>query len=548
MKTEKISTTIILAATQHMPVSGYDSHMLPIRGKPCIAWVIDEFYQKDNVVLVLDKNNTKVMDYIEHRYPEIKIVGVTEEDEINKYHMFSILNSLNAGLSKVKENETSLKIVLGDTLCRTGGYNNFASDMILVSEDFDSSDRWCLVETNENNQAKEFYDKKPNLPTKGKFAVVGYYQLNDVKLLKNIVDKCIEAKKKQISDVLSEYMKIHAITCNKVENWFDLGHRAGIIKAQNNFFNSRDFNSLYTNQITGTITKISSKIQKLRDEYDWYKNLPDELKVLSPRPIGFEENLNDAALTMEMYGYPALSELFILGNLSIEEWKLIIKRLFEVHQVFEKHKGNLDKENFYDLYLHKTWQRLKDLREQNPYWEKMWQYDDIIVNGQKYKNIRFFETKLVQKIDELVQSVDVSVMHGDYCFSNILFDTNSFLCRLIDPRGRLHDQTIYGDSRYDIAKLRHSVVGGYDYAVHGLFELVEKGNEFTVANNYPDFQEKLTDYFDEMTEQFGYDSAQIKLIEALLFTSMIPLHKDSMERQKLFYLKAVKKLNELFEE
>ena len=112
----------------------------------------------------------------------------------------------------------------------------------------------------------------------------------------------------------------------------------------------------------------------------------------------------------------------------------------------------------------------------------------------------------------------------------------------------MHDQTIYGDPRYDIAKLRHSVVGGYDYAVHGLFELVEKGNEFTVANNYPDFQEKMTDYFDEMTEQFGYDTTQIKLIEALLFTSMIPLHKDSMERQKLFYLKAVKKLNELFEE
>ena len=180
-------------------------------------------------------------------------------------------------------------------------------------------------------------------------------------------------------------------------------------------------------------------------------------------------------------------------------------------------------------------------------WKKLWQYETIILNGKTYKKIRYFEKKLNEAIEHLIQTVKPTVMHGDYCFSNILFDTNSFLCKLIDPRGRLHDQTIYGDPRYDIAKLRHSVVGAYDYAVHGLFRLTEEKNNFIVTDNYPVFQDKLTSYFDKMVIQFGYQLDEIKLIEALLFTSMIPLHKDSMERQKLFYLKAVLKINDIFE-
>ena len=139
-------------------------------------------------------------------------------------------------------------------------------------------------------------------------------------------------------------------------------------------------------------------------------------------------------------------------------------------------------------------------------------------------------------------------MHGDYCFSNILFDMNSFICRLIDPRGRIHDQTIYGDPRYDIAKLRHSVVGGYDFIVHGLFNLNEKENCFEIKKTQPYFQTQLTQIFDEYTIKYGYNLDEIKLIEALLFTSMIPLHKDNIQRQKVFYLIAVEKINNIFKE
>lgn len=538
---------IVLAAKSEEDEAVYNTQMRPVRGKPALAWVVESITSEKNIIVVLNKNNTKAQDFLSKKYPFVMIKLVDFAKEMENYNNISILNSLNRGLEAIQEDVSNSKvsIVLGDTLCK---YDNSEKikDLIVVSSDYTESSRWCLVESDLDNNAVKFCDKEQNVP-KDKKALVGYYQFSDISLLKSLTVELLRNKKTQISDLLYLYMKSHPIACVNALEWFDLGHKSGVIKAQNHFFNSRGFNSLIADPILGTITKSSSKKQKLADEYEWYLNLPNELKVLSPRIVSFEEKAEQSFLTMEMYGYPALSELYILSRLSIEEWELIIRRLFDVHKLFEKYTTEMDQENFYDLYLHKTWQRLKEQQEQDPYWKKLWKYEYLVINGKKYKNIRFFEMELNNKIEQLVDSVKVTIMHGDYCFSNILFDMNSFLCRVIDPRGRMREQTIYGDSRYDIAKLRHSVVGGYDYAVHGLFSLREDENTFEITNNYPSFQDKITSFFDKTVVDYGYDLKEIKLIEALLFASMIPLHKDNMERQKVFYLKAVKKINELFE-
>lgn len=541
-----MSNVVILAGFNHMMSSSYNSQMLPIRGKPALSYVIDEFYNKDNIILVLNKNNITTYEYISKRYPCVQIEQIDEDEETKKYKSFSILNSLFKGISHKTINDNFVKVVLGDTLCYVK--NECKEDLILVSNDFISSSRWCLVDVDKNGFVKNFYDKQNDLDMNDKKAVVGYYQFTDLKLLKNICENKLFSGYKQISDVLHEYNEIHNINIKETSTWFDLGHKTGIIKAQNTLFNSRDFNSLHSNSLIGTITKTSKKKQKLKDEYNWYNNLPTELKLLTPRIVDFAEDEENVSITMEMYGYPALSELFILGNLSIEEWELIVEKLFKIHKVFEKYKGTLSKKDFEDLYFNKTWNRLDDLYNQHCYWKELYNYKNIFINNKEYKNISFFEEKLNKKIKNLIDTATSSIIHGDYCFSNILFDSNSFIFRFIDPRGRLKEQTIYGDPRYDIAKLRHSVVGGYDYTVHGLYSLKEDKNRFEISNNYPLFQKQLDDYFDKMVIYFGYNLEEIKLIEILLFMSMIPLHKDDMNRQKVFYLKAVKKINELFGE
>lgn len=369
-----------------------------------------------------------------------------------------------------------------------------------------------------------------------------------MKNIKNITKKAIAKKQKQISDVLAEYKNTYKIKTIDAPVWYDFGHKSGLTQAQNSLFNSRDFNNISSDIISGTITKSSTKKEKIADEYAWFINLPKDLQILTPRVLSYKENELFSKLTMEMYGYPSLSEQFILGNLNIEELDLIIEKLFEIHKLFEQYQGNLNIEYFYDLYLHKTWDRISDLKKQNKYWETMWNFSEIFINNHPYKNLFYFENKINNAIKDLLKNIRITIMHGDYCFSNILFDMNSFICRLIDPRGRIHEQTIYGDPRYDIAKLRHSVVGGYDFIVHGLFNLSEKENYFKIKRTQPYFQDQLTQIFDDYTVKYGYNLYEIKLIEALLFASMIPLHKDNMQRQKVFYLTAVEKINNIFEE
>ena len=536
--------TIIVAARNQLPDTDYNSQMLPIRGKPALTWVIEDYVLDNRVIVVLNKKNILLRNYLRKRYPTVELIELDFDEQLQQYKSYSVLTSLNAGLMVVKE-KIGVRVVLGDTLCRY--ISDLSNDVILVSNDFVSSERWCLIEEDTSNQLKTFYDKQPNLDITGKKAVVGYYQFSDISLLKKIVIDVISSGKSQMSNVLELYNKIINIECVEAKVWFDLGHKAGVIKAQNYFYDSREFNCLTANPIEGTIIKTSSKRQKLADEYAWYNSMPKNLQTLVPRCFDYSEQVNKASFKMELYGYPALSELFILGDLSIEEWTLILKRLFEVHSLFEKYTSTIDKTNFYDLYMNKTWQRLNELKNQDMYWEKLWNYKYIVINNQKYKNIMNYEEQLKMEIEKLVDSSKVTIMHGDYCFSNILFDTNSFVCKLIDPRGRLQEQSIYGDPRYDIAKIRHSAVGGYDFAVHGLFTLKENKNYFYISDNYPLFQDKLTKIFDNLTIEFGYNVKEIQLIEALLFATMIPLHKDCIERQKLFYLKAVKKINEYFE-
>ncbi|MDF4350792.1 capsular biosynthesis protein, partial [Vibrio parahaemolyticus] len=87
----------------------------------------------------------------------------------------------------------------------------------------------------------------------------------------------------------------------------------------------------------------------------------------------------------------------------------------------------------------------------------------------------------------------LNVMHGDLCFSNILYDFRAKKIKVIDPRGITPEgvKTIYGDLKYDLAKLSHSILGLYDYIIAGYFSVDIKGREIKfdiIKQNRSDIQ------------------------------------------------------------
>ncbi|MCB0337045.1 MAG: aminoglycoside phosphotransferase family protein, partial [Bdellovibrionales bacterium] len=145
---------------------------------------------------------------------------------------------------------------------------------------------------------------------------------------------------------------------------------------------------------------------------------------------------------------------------------------------------------------------------------------------------------MLEQLDTLVDNtilesnIPFTVIHGDFCASNILFDPKTRIVKLLDPRGSFGKQSIYGDPRYDLAKLMHSFCGNYDFITSDRFRLLwdQHSIEYTIwDSNYHQvvrslFQSKLSQTYPEYLEA-------TETIQALLFTSMIPLHADHFNRQ-----------------
>ena len=68
----------------------------------------------------------------------------------------------------------------------------------------------------------------------------------------------------------------------------------------------------------------------------------------------------------------------------------------------------------------------------------------------------------------------ISFIHGDFCFSNILFKNigEKTSVKLIDPRGSFGKFLNMGDMYYDLAKLRHSLNGAYEYIIYDKFKIL----------------------------------------------------------------------------
>ncbi|MFN7310272.1 MAG: sugar phosphate nucleotidyltransferase, partial [Vampirovibrionales bacterium] len=262
-----IKHTLILAAKSQSNEDTYHTQMLPIRGKPAIAWVIESIEDKQHIVVVLNQDNQKVEKYLQSKYPFVQIVKTPFDNQ--KTQQLSILSSLQTGVDALNAQEDGvLQVILGDTLCQFDALES-KRDFIVVSPDFKDAKRWCLVDMDEQHHAKAFYDKK-NVSPEHKKAVVGVYQFSDLPCLRQSLENALDASATELSDVLLRYGLNHPLTCVEARTWFDFGHKSGIIKAQTHFYNARDFNTLSVDSVRGVLTKSSSKIQKLEDEYLWY--------------------------------------------------------------------------------------------------------------------------------------------------------------------------------------------------------------------------------------------------------------------------------------
>ena len=304
----------------------------------------------------------------------------------------------------------------------------------------------------------------------------------------------------------------------------------------------------YFNQIDvkdGTVHKISRDQKKLKAEYNWLSEvnrIRPELSRYIPRGLSYHEGGETSELTMKYYPEGDLGQRYLKETDNaqvqkvIEDCISILKDIFSIGMTTPNSSVVL---SLMKVYVSKTIDRLMN----NPF-----RSYSLNINGKDYE--RIFSARRMKKLVDRCISLAFScpyvcLIHGDFFFSNILKDGEGF--KVIDPRGDFGGLSIYGDPRYDLAKLRHSINGGYDYIINEEYTLKASEDEHTVTLSIP-FKtdvDRNTEFFDNLvTKEFGFEIEDIKLIEALLFLTMIPLHSDDRKRQLAFMAIAQMKLEE----
>ena len=516
------------------------SGLIPLNGKPVIFRIIDKLLDEGikKISITVGYKKEILEKIVSEQYEnKCKIEFITTE--FDKPPGNSIKTAMNFCIEK------ELLVVLGDTLIE----NNFLElvnkrkNFVITSQEFGDTKNWCII-TKKNGIVDGIFDKKEIDKNEDHHALVGCYFFNDVNMLKKILSGFDSEKKLEISIIIEKLKEEEQIITELAQKWHDVGHLENYFSTKQFVLKTRYFNSLQFDDLGENVVKTSKNNVKLINEINWYKNIPKEILELVPNIIDSSIS-NNPFIKLEYVKHPTLSELWLYSDFTSEFWKKIIHDLLDIIQIFKKHKENVTEEEYYSIYFQKTVDRINELIKNNKIFEEIFDKEYISINGKKLKNWPLIIDLIEQKIAGIYNKNDNCLIHGDLYFSNILYDSENRKYKLIDPRG-LWGNKMSGDIKYDIAKIRHSIAGGFDTITNGLYTVTyEKTNGIDINVFQPENYQIICKELDTEIKKY-WDLDKIKMIEGLLFISMLPLHEDNFERQLAFFSIGIKRLNEIF--
>ena len=460
--------------------------MLPVQNKRLykhqIELIRNQFGYDEKIVISLP-NSYRIDEYDINRINELnaEVVKVDENLSLGESIVFILSNI---------ENDV-LYILHGDTL-----FSNLSKELNICSVGKpDAFYNWTYTDFNFNKVYTGFFS----------------FKSTDF-LLKNLV------KHNCNFNYAMRVLKLKEI---ELEGWLDFSLTSTYYRSISKFTTQRAFNDLSITEYS--VTKSSEDIVKMQAESNWLTSIPAQLKKYAPQVY----NKTKDSYTIEYLYNSSLANIFVFGNLDVNSLKSILDKCTEYINLEQQYKPDARIDTNY-LYTEKTLSRLSYLNLDENY----------SINGVKVGSIRDIIEDLDTHIDKDCYKYN-SIMHGDLCFSNILYDSRSNHIKLIDPRGvdNKHNISIYGDWRYDVAKLAHSVIGKYDFIVANRFKYIENSpTDIEFEIEYSNLYEigELDKYFDKLFDFKMYYPIMINL-----FLSMIPLHSDNALRQKAMLANAL---------
>ena len=267
----------------------------------------------------------------------------------------------------------------------------------------------------------------------------------------------------------------------------------------------RPFNSLRIEGDRIYKTAVDEQGRKLAvREIAWYKKLQAQQFKNLPVIYSYDPLCMELIDGKNIYEYTYISD---------EEKKKMLAQLIGcLKQVHDLEEIPANRDSYYEAYLGKTYERLKEVRNLVPF------ADDptVTVNGRVCRNI-FYHQKEVENLVMQYMPLTFKLIHGDCTFSNVMLRSDNTPV-LIDPRGYFGTTEFFGDAAYDWVKLYYSLFSNYDQFNLKQFNLTIGENDVRLeiaSNNWEGMEEEFFRLLD------GEVSArQMKLLLAIVWLSL----------------------------
>jgi dTDP-glucose pyrophosphorylase len=531
------------AGTKRGGNSNVSDAMLTVAGKPAIFWTLQEIIscRLERICIIVKTRGNDLEKFVRLNYEGLADIRFEVPDQF-----CGVGYSVSCGVNALSAEGVPTLVVLGDTIFTPKDYKKNTSSWVSVAEVGDQS-RWCMALL-EGEAVTALYDK-PLFEVAARHACTGIYYFNEGLPLAELDRQQIISQRGRLEmvDYLLPLVIKNKLRAQVTTNWLDVGNADHLQEARCKLVQSRSFNSLSFDEQRGSITKRSTYTSKFYDEINYFKLLPENLKVYFPRVIECSNLPDKQFITLEYYAYPTLADLFLFEEMQVGVRRKIFTRLKSICGDFSEYNYGLDSAAAQGIYLDKNIGRFQAYLTAPCELTKFYlSSSKLSVNGISVPSPQAVIEKSEPLLKRIAENTKWTPIHGDLCFSNILCEPDSCLIKLLDPRGSFGKQGVLGDIRYDIAKLTHSVIGRYDFIVNDLF-LVEVKEPGQLLLEMP-FRVDMKPIVAEFEAIFLADEIQRKevlLITAWLFLSMLPLHADKPKRQLAMLATGLKIFSEI---
>jgi hypothetical protein len=432
----------------------------------------------------------------------------------------SLPNSIMHAIFEAKLEGNNLAILHGDTLLFDIPHDKPDSVSVATAED---AYHWAGFRL-EGGRVCGIVDM-PGGGLEPEPVLSGFFNFADL----NLLVLTLAASNGDFHSALDRYFSRRPMEVIDDGRWLDFGHLHTYYHSRGSITTERAFNSL---AVDGRIVaKRSDRADRIEAEASWYEKMPEELRIFLPHYLGRHQVGGKPGYALEFLFMASLADLFVFGRLPETVWLQVFRSCNQFLRGASSFAAPEDiADDCMQLYLPKTLQRLKEFAESTGLdLERSW-----LINGIEVPGL----AEIARRSAEIITrptARHLTIIHGDSCLSNIMYDFRSHSVRMIDPRGQdaRGDPTIWGDNRYDIAKLHHSIIGLYDVIVAG-YCAVDRPAPYEMTFDMPSsaaFKAARSAFYRVFGETHAADFASIEAISLHLFLSMLPLHGDSPSRQ-----------------